>query len=157
MGNHALGQTTMEEFLSKWENGKQFTLEAVDRMPDDKLDFKPGPEARSFKEQVTHIAASIVGLSKGYLKGAEPDFDSDTNPQTKEELKAYITACYDYGKASFSNLSEEELGEQIDSFAGKCTRRQMIGLIDDHCTHHRGAAISHIRANGVEPPRYRAM
>ncbi len=156
-GNQSFGQTTMEEFLSKWENGKQFTLEVVDKMPDDKFDYKPDPEAMSFKEQVTHIAASIVGISKGFLNGEEPDFASDAKPQTKEELKSYITSCYDYGKASFTNLSEQELGEQIESFAGKITRRQMIGLVDDHCTHHRGAAISYIRANGIEPPAFRAL
>ncbi len=155
--NEAAAQTTMEEFLSKWENGKQFAIEIVDKMPDDLMDYKPGSEGMSFREQIVHFSGAIVGLSKGFLNGAEPDFASDAKPQTKEELKAFITACYDYGKTTFTNLSEDQLGEQIDSFAGKVTRRQMIGLIDDHITHHRGAAIAYIRANGIEPPAFRAI
>jgi uncharacterized damage-inducible protein DinB len=153
----ASAQTTMEEFLSKWENGKQFAIEVVDKMPDHLMDYRPDPEAMSFKEQVTHFSSAIVGISKGFLNGTEPAFASDAKPQTKEELKAFIISCYDYGKATFTNLSEAELGEQIDSFAGKVTRRQMIGLIDDHVTHHRGAAISYIRANGIAPPPFRAI
>jgi uncharacterized damage-inducible protein DinB len=155
--NPVAAQTTMEEFLSKWENGKKFAIEVVDKMPDNLLDYRPGPEAMSFKEQVTHFSSAIVGLSQGFLNGAEPGFASDAKPQTKEELKAFIILCYDYGKASFLNLSDAQLGEHIDSFAGKVTRRQMIGLIDDHITHHRGAAISHIRANGIVPPAFRAI
>jgi uncharacterized damage-inducible protein DinB len=150
-------QTTMEEFLLKWENGKQFTLEVVDKMPEDKFDYKPDPEAMSFKEQIIHFSGAIVGIGKGFLLGTEPDFASDAQPATKEELKAFVTSCYDYGRSTFTNLNEDQLSEQIESFAGKVSRRQMIGLIDDHNTHHRGAAISYIRANGIQPPNFRAL
>ncbi len=155
--NHADAQTTMEEFLSKWENGKQFAIEVVDKMPDNLMDYKPDSESMSFKKQIVHFSGAIVGISKGFVNGAEPGFAADAKPQTKEELKAFIISCYDYGKATFGNLSEAQLGEQIDSFAGNVTRRQMIGLIDDHITHHRGAAISYIRANGIVPPAFRAI
>jgi uncharacterized damage-inducible protein DinB len=157
LGTPSMAQTTMEEFMAKWENGKQFTLEVVDKMPDDLLDYKPEVEAMSFKEQVTHFSSTIVRISKGFLLGAEPGFASDAKPQSKEELKAFVTACFDYGKSTFSKLTEAQLSEQIDSFAGKVTRRQMVGLVDDHATHHRGAAISYIRANGITPPAFRGL
>lgn len=50
-----------------------------------------------------------------------------------------------------------QMDEEIDSFAGKVTRRQMVGLIDDHATHHRGAAIAYLRANGIVPPPFRGL
>jgi uncharacterized damage-inducible protein DinB len=153
----SFAQTTMQEFLSKWENGKKFSMDVVDKMPDNLLDYKPDPSAMSFKEQVTHFSGSIVGISKGFLLGGDPTFNPESVPTNKEELKAYVAACYDYGKAAFSKLTEAQLAEQIDSFVGKVSRRQMIALIDDHNTHHRGAAISYIRANGIEPPRFSAL
>ncbi|MCC5928573.1 MAG: hypothetical protein JJU28_04940 [Cyclobacteriaceae bacterium] len=29
--------------------------------------------------------------------------------------------------------------------------------MDDHTTHHRGAAISYIRSQGIKPPSYRGL
>jgi uncharacterized damage-inducible protein DinB len=150
-------QVTMDEFAAKWESSRQFTLETVDKMPDDLLDYKPHPTAMSFKEQITHVAAAIAGLSKGFMLGGDMDFDPQAKPQTKAELNQFIDQCYAYGKKTFSSLSEAQLSEEIDSFAGKVTRRQMLGLIDDHATHHRGAAVSYIRANGIEPPAFRGL
>ncbi|HSI76125.1 MAG TPA: DinB family protein [Lunatimonas sp.] len=150
-------QITMDEFMSKWENSREFTLETLDKMPADLLDYKPHESAMSFREQITHVAGSIAGLSKGFLQGGDMDFDPQAKPQTKAELKKFIEQCYAYGKKTISSLSEAQLGEEIDSFAGKVTRRQMLGLIDDHATHHRGAAISYIRANGIEPPAFRGL
>lgn len=150
-------QVTMDEFAAKWESSRQFTLETVDKMPVDLLDYRPHPSAMSFKEQITHVAASIAGLSKGFMAGGDMDFDPQAKPQTKAELKQFIEQCYAYGKKTFSALSEAQLSEEIDSFAGKVTRRQMLGLIDDHATHHRGAAVSYIRANGIEPPAFRGL
>ena len=150
-------QTTMEEFLAKWENSKAFTLEAIDKMPDDKLDDKLHESAMSFREQITHIGAAAANISKGFLLGGEMDFDPSAKPQTKAEMKEFIIKAYDYGKKTISSLSEAQLSEKIDSFAGKITRRQMVGLLDDHTTHHRGAAIAYIRAQGIDPPGYRGI
>lgn len=153
----AHAQTTMEEFWAKWENSEKFTLEVVDKMPDNLLDYRPHESSMSFKEQVTHIGGSIAGLSKNFMLGAEPGFPIDAKPQSKEEIKKFISDCYDYGKKTISDLSEDQLGEVIDTFAGEVTRRQMLGLIDDHVTHHRGAAVSFIRSNGIEPPAFMGL
>lgn len=153
----AYAQTNMEEFMAKWDNGKKFTLDVVDKMPDDLLDYSPHESAMNFTEMVTHVAGSIAGLSEGFMLGESPGFDLKAKPQTKEELKKFINDCYDYGKKTISNLTEEQLSEEIDTFAGKITRRQMLSLIDDHAIHHRGAAISYIRANGIEPPAFTAL
>lgn len=155
---HSLqAQTTMEEFLAKWDSSKAFTLEVLEKMPDNLLDYRPHESAMSFKEQVTHVAGSVGGLAQGFMLGADPGFKMDAEPQTRAELKQFINDCYDYGKATISKLTEAQLAEKIDTFAGEVTRRQMLGLIDDHATHHRGAAVSYIRSNGIDPPAFRGL
>lgn len=153
----ATAQTTMEEFMMKWENSKQFTLAVVDKMPGDLQSFKPHESAMSFNQQIVHLSSTIAGISKRFLAGEDPSFDLAPKPANKEELKAYVTACYDYGAATFSNLSEAQLAEKVEIFGNDASRRQILRLLDDHCTHHRGAAISYIRANGIEPPRFNGM
>jgi uncharacterized damage-inducible protein DinB len=150
-------QTTIDEFVAKWDNSKAFTLEVVDKMPDNLLDYKPDAGAMSFKEQITHLSGAMVMISSRFLNGTAPSFSADAKPATKAELKTFVENCYAYTKATVGKLSEAQLAEVVEIFGGKGSRRQVIGLIDDHTTHHRGAAISYIRANGIEPPQYRGM
>lgn len=150
-------QTTMEEFLTKWEAGKQFSLEVVDKMPEELYDYRPEAAGMSFSEQVTHFASAIAGISQRFLNGRDPGFDIGAKPATKAELRAFVEACYDYGTKTFKSLGIVDLEEKVEIFGTAATRREVIALIDDHCTHHRGAAVSYIRANGIEPPRYRGM
>jgi uncharacterized damage-inducible protein DinB len=153
----SFAQTNMEEFLSKWENGKQFTLEVVDKMPENLYDYRPEASGMSFNEQVTHLSSAIAGISQKYLKGMDPGFALDAKPKNKAELRAFVEKCYDYGTKTFKSLGLADLDEKVEIFGTAATRREVISLIDDHCTHHRGAAVSYIRANGIEPPRYRGM
>jgi uncharacterized damage-inducible protein DinB len=153
----SFAQTTMEEFLTKWEAGKQFSLEVVDKMPEELFDYRPEASGMSFREQMTHFSSAIAGISQRFLNGQDPGFALDAKPATKAELKAFVEACYDYGTKTFKNLGMADLSEKVEIFGTAATRREVIALIDDHCTHHRGAAISYIRAQGIEPPRYRGM
>jgi uncharacterized damage-inducible protein DinB len=150
-------QTTMEEFLNKWESGKQYSLEVVDKMPEELFDYRPEASGMSFREQVTHFSSAIAGISQRFLKGSDPGFAIDAKPSTKAELKAFVEACYDYGTKTFNNLGIADLEEKVEIFGTAASRREVISLIDDHCTHHRGAAVSYIRSQGIEPPRYRGM
>ncbi|SMD42168.1 Uncharacterized damage-inducible protein DinB (forms a four-helix bundle) [Aquiflexum balticum DSM 16537] len=155
--NISYAQNNMAEFVAKWENGKQFTLEVVDKMPDNLLAYKPHETAMSFTEQIVHLSAAMAGMSQRFLNGDKPSFDLSAKPTSKAELKAFVANCYDYVKATASKLSDAQMGETVDVFGTSATRRQALALIDDHTTHHRGAAISYIRSNGIEPPRFRAM
>jgi len=151
----AEAQTTKEEFLTKWENGKQFTLDVLDKMPEGELDFKPDPEAMSFKEQIHHIGESIVAISKGFLKGAEDAPTIELATASKADLVKFVAAAYDYGTATLKGLNDADAAEKIEVFGTTVvTRRQVEALLMDHCTHHRGSAIAYLRFKGIAPPGF---
>ncbi|MHA7129533.1 DinB family protein [Algoriphagus namhaensis] len=148
-------QTTMAEFATKWDHGKQFTLSVLEAMPDSGMDYKTDPEAMSFKEQIHHIASAIVGISQGLLKGGDAsDLKIDVSTASREELAAFVEKAYEYGKSAVVGLSESDRAEVINAFGNDLTRRQVIAMMDDHSTHHRGAAIAYLRSNGVTPPAF---
>lgn len=147
-------QTTKDEFLSKWQNSKQFTLDVLDKMPDSGMDYKTDPSAMSFKEQIHHIGNAIVGISQGFLKGGDPGFTIDVATASKADLAAYVGKCYDYGTATMKALSDADADETIEVFGSNVTRRQVMALLMDHSTHHRGSAIAYLRTEGVEPPAF---
>ncbi|NVK50877.1 MAG: DinB family protein [Cyclobacteriaceae bacterium] len=147
-------QTTMEEFLSKWRNGKQFTIDVLNAMPESGMDYKTDPEAMSFKEQIHHIASSAVGIAQGYLMGKDPGFSIDVATASKAELADYVAKAYDYAEETMRALPADKAGEVIEVFGMNASRRQIMALIMDHSTHHRGSAIAYLRASGVTPPAF---
>jgi uncharacterized damage-inducible protein DinB len=151
-------QTTVDEFLTKWENSMQFTMEVVDKMPEDLLDYKPHESAMSFQEQIAHLSNAAVAMSQRFLDGPDAQNILEAKPSNKEELKAHVKLSFEYAMKVFKSVPENELGNTLEVFGGNtASKRQVMVLIDDHTTHHRGAAISYIRANGIEPPAFRAM
>lgn len=154
IGSLAQAQTTKEEFLSKWDNSKKFTLDVLAKMPDSGMDYKTDPGAMSFKEQIHHIGNAIVGISQGFLKGSTEAPSLDLKTASREQLAEFVAKAYDYGAATVKSLSAADEAEVIEVFGNKVTRRQVEALLGDHCTHHRGAAIAYLRANGVEPPAF---
>ncbi|WP_026951926.1 DinB family protein [Algoriphagus mannitolivorans] len=154
IGSLAQAQTTKEEFLSKWNNSKQFTLDVLAKMPDSGMDYKTDPGAMSFKEQIHHIGSAIIGISQGFLKGSSDTPSLDVKTATRAQLAEFVGKAYDYGAASIKSLSAADEAEVIEVFGNKVSRRQVEALLMDHSTHHRGAAIAYLRANGVEPPAF---
>lgn len=153
-GSFVKAQTTKEEFLSKWNNSKQFTLDVLAKMPDSGMDYKTDPGAMSFKEQIHHIGTAIVGISQGFLKGAAEAPSLDVKTATRAQVAEFVAKAYDYGASTIKSLSAADEAEIIEVFGNKVSRRQVEALLMDHSTHHRGAAIAYLRANGVEPPAF---
>ncbi|EAZ82151.1 DinB family protein [Algoriphagus machipongonensis] len=150
----ASAQTTVEEFMMKWDNSKKYTLDVLAKMPDSGMDYKTDPEAMSFKEQIHHIGNAIVGISQGFLGGGDPGFTINLESASKAELAEYVGKCYDYGKGVMSGLSPEQMAEKKDVFGNNVSGRQVMALLMDHSTHHRGTAIAYLRVQGVEPPAF---
>lgn len=150
----ASAQTTMEEFMAKWENSKQFTIDVLNKMPDSGMDYKTDPEAMTFKEQIHHIGSAVAGISQGYLMGQDPGFSINLASASKAELADYVKKCFDYAAATMKALPADKAGEVIEVFGNQVSRRQVMALLMDHSTHHRGAAIAYLRANGVTPPAF---
>lgn len=137
-GAMAQAQTTKEEFLSKWENSKKFTLDVLAKMPDSGMVYKTDPGAMTFKEQIHHIGTAIVGISKGFLKGGENAPSLDLATASQSTLSAFVAEAYDYGAASVKALSDSDTAEKIEVFGNSVSPRQVEALLIDHSTHHRG-------------------
>lgn len=142
-----------QEILTKWKNASQYTINMIDSMPAEHFEFKATPEVRMFKDQITHIVDNMIWLSTDYLEGKE--FKKE-KPTTKEEHMEYMrAACEHAGQAMADALKNETiLNTKKDFFAGPKTGRQIIRLMHDHVTHHRGQMIIYLRMKGIKPPKY---
>ena len=148
-------QTTPKEaFLEKWENSKHYMIAMAEAMPAEHYDFKPTERQMSFKEQLIHIKGNMDWLSNTFFTEKEFKREKTTLPETKDETIALLSEAFDATLAIIKNSSESELATVVDFFAGPKSKLQILNLLQDHVTHHRGQLVVYLNLNEVEPPKY---
>ena len=154
---HLSGQedTYLNDFQSKWTNATAYTIEIAELMPEEHYDFRPTPEIRSFREQLHHTMQNVIWLCTNYL-GDEPFKEDLKNMELKkDELIVLLKKVSDFSQQIVQELEPHDLRMKVQFFAGPMRRNQILTLLNDHMTHHRGQMILYLRLKGVKPPRYR--
>jgi len=141
-------------FLLKWENSKNYLLEIATIMPEDTYNYKPTEQQMSFQEQLLHIRKNMVWLSETYFTSADFIKPEKVKPKTKEaiinELEIAFNSVYELVK----NSTIEDLTTEVDFFAGPKSKLQILNLLQDHVTHHRGQLIVYLNLVNIKPPKY---
>ena len=141
-------------FLIKWENSKNYLLEMAEAMPEANYNFKPTERQMSFEKQLLHIRQNMLWLSETYfMKNGEKS--KKIEPKTKEEIITLLTASFNRVSEIINTISLEDLTTEVDFFAGPKSKLQILNLLQDHVTHHRGQLIVYMNLNNIEPPKYR--
>jgi uncharacterized damage-inducible protein DinB len=153
-GTHLIAQqeTPKGAFLEKWENSKNYLLEVIKAMPEEDFGFKPTDRQMSFEEQLLHIQKNIEWLTNKYFQ--EKDAPVTATDGTKEALIKSLTQSFENTSEVVTSTTEEELAETVSFFAGPKSRLQILNLLQDHLTHHRGQLIVYLNLKGIEPPSY---
>lgn len=139
----------------KWENACAYTRDVVQQMPEDALGFRPAEEMMTFEEQVLHLCRNANWLTTAYLEGDPHTADLKATGRGKAELLALLNEQESLTAVAMVRLEGADLSRQHDFFAGPMTTRQILLLLHDHMTHHRGQLIVYLRLRGVKPPAYR--
>lgn len=155
--------TARAEWLTKWENSRNYTLEALDQVPDSSLAYRPTPGQMSIRQQVQHIAGNVFGLSRRYLSYEPAGFKEDELRQRlaaeapdRAALVQLLNDAYDYGAAAINSLPVDGWDAPVPNFfAGPKTKRVIVYLLQDHATHHRAQLLVYLRLLNLQPPRYR--
>lgn len=155
----AVSQSSNELFLKafkqRWQNAKAYTLQVANLMPEAQYGFNPMEEERSFGDQLIHVANNICWLSAQYLKNEpNPLQGKKTDGTDKEAVVALVTEAFDYAMNVLEKFPASQLADTVKFFAGPMTKLQVINLLNDHQTHHRGQLIVYLRLQGIKPPAY---
>jgi len=140
-------------FLLKWENSKNYLLEIAEAMPEANYNFKPTERQMSFKEQLLHIRQNMVWLSETYFMEND-EKSKKIEPNTKEEILTHLTASFNRVSEIIKTIYNEDLSVEVEFFAGPKSKLQILNLLQDHVTHHRGQLIVYLNLNNIQPPKY---
>lgn len=152
------GQTEsfLIDFQKKWKHAAAYTLEVATLMPAEAYDYRPTPEQKSFKEQLLHILSNAVWLSSSYLGGEVYEADLKRTDYSKEDMLNLLQTTFQYTQKVLEEFTLAELDDPVQFFNEEVNKKgQILTLLNDHHTHHRGQLLVYLRLNGITPPRYK--
>jgi uncharacterized damage-inducible protein DinB len=145
--------------LSKWKGMKSYTIEVAALMPEDKYGFRPVADENSFGFQLIHMANNMYFISSKLIRNIDaPEgikiIEAKDSKMTKAEIIDYLGKAFDYTEATFKQMTDQTLEEELDYWGGHSTKRKIVFLLNDHQTHHRGQLVVYLRLNNIKPPKY---
>ncbi|NMH89064.1 DinB family protein [Flavivirga algicola] len=149
----------IKDYLERLENSRKYLIKVAEIVPEDKYDFKASLESKTFAENLMHIGAAMDWHCQSLLGGRNPrDFSTDTTfhieNKSKEEMIAIINKTFDDTTEWIKQFDTSQLDDKLDYFGLNRSKRQILLLLADHITHHRGQMLVYLRLNGLVPPDY---
>ncbi len=141
---------TKKELTKKWKGNKRYTLKFIDVMPEEEFDFKPTPEMKTYKSQMSHITSWLRTHSRFIT---EVEFEK-VKMTSKDSIKKALEEFFDVFIERLENLDDDKLNEVVDVWYGKTTKYQIANIMDNHLAHHRGQMVVYLRLKNVKPPSY---
>jgi len=145
--------------LQEFDNEAKTTRRILERVPDDKLAWKPHPKSMSLGELALHVAGSPAVIS-GWCCEAETTLTGAKMPEPKSQ--AEILAAHDQGvktvKESLTKVGDEGLKAMWSAKAGGATLMSMPktalvrAIVMNHWIHHRGQLSVYLRLLDIPVP-----
>ncbi|MFL6438201.1 MAG: DinB family protein [Terriglobales bacterium] len=160
--DHFTAAQVLEERVSAAEKE---IVPAAEAMPDDKYSFAPTDGefkgARTFGEQVKHLAAANYQLAARILGEAPPHGERDESApdsvRSKQEIVEYLKGSFAILHRAAASVDEKNLTARISGTKGTWQHTR-LGLAVDaigHSCDHYGQMVEYLRMNGIVPPASR--
>ena len=155
--SHAQSNPFLTEMQTRLENSKKYTLAVATAMPESTYGYKPAADEMTFGGQLLHMAQNITWLTSTHLTtNPNPLTEADLKNSTasKAAVEEIVAKAFDYAIAAVHDFDPANLDESVKFFSGPLSKRQIMLLINDHQTHHRGQLVVYLRLNSIKPPDY---
>lgn len=148
-----------QAILESWNDIGRKLIAIAEDLPEDKYDYKPNPDSRSFVAQLLHASAAMYYFTD-VTQGKKVSYAEDPkrdNLQTKAQVVAFVKKCVQDGADVIKAKGDRGMSEQVKApFGNEMTRISDLayGLIE-HSGEHYGQLVVYYRANNLVPPESR--
>ena len=146
--------------LAEFDHEMATTRKLLERVPDDKLAWKPHAKSMSLVELATHVA-TLPAWGAVTLKESEIDFGGQP-PNTAATSRADLLARFDNNVSETrSALTSRSDAEMMAPWSLKQNGQKLFtmpkatvwrGFVLNHLVHHRGQLSVYLRLNDVPVP-----
>lgn len=141
------------DFVQDWKNSSKGTLDVFQAITDEKLGQSITEGHSSLGWLAWHLttAASMFGGLAGLeVNEVSP---SDAAPATIQEIvDAYKNVADSIEKNASTKFTDDDMLTEVEGLGGKMPRGQLLRILIDHQTHHRGQMTVLVRQAGLAVP-----
>ena len=126
--------------------------------PEDRYEYKPHPDSRTFGANLLHAAASMYYFTDLALgqKPRYPDDPDRTNLKTKVQVIAFVKKSVADGADAIKTLGDSGIERAVDDGGPHLDRLYDVAYgIIEHSGEHYGQLVVYYRNNGMVPPESR--
>jgi uncharacterized damage-inducible protein DinB len=142
-----------KELVAAWERAAADMIDVAEAMPEDRYDFKPTPELRTFGDQLIHVAA-VVQRFIDTAKGTKSESGQPHNTMTKAQVVGLVKQTLQAGQEMMASLTDAQLLEPVKfPFGDRMVTRYgfWMGPLYPVADHY-GQLVIYLRLNGIVPP-----
>lgn len=150
-----------QDLINPFEDAAAKILSLAKALPEEKLDWRPAPGVRSFRELFLHIAYGNNLLL--WLATDNPPADlfnqrvldrqkKELEQVSKDKAIGMMAESIEAVRKQLPTLRTAVLDREMKVFGKPSTMRGIYVLIDTHMAEHLGQFIGYSRMNGLVPP-----
>jgi|ERR1700690_1593012 hypothetical protein len=147
-----------EAVLEQWNDIGRKLIAMAEDFPEDKYEYKPQAESRTFAANLLHASASMYYFTDP-AQGQKPRYPDDPkrdNLKTKAEVVAFVKKCVADGAEMIKKKGDKGMTEAVDAGSPHLDRLYDLAYgINEHSGEHYGQLVVYYRNNGMVPPESR--
>ena len=148
-----------ETFLAELDREAGGTIKALERVPKDKLDWRPHAKSRTVGELAQHVASLPAFAALGLQAGKrEMGSSRPASPPNTDFAATFRKSVEDF-KSAVSQMSDERLQSETFSFTMDDKPVRTFSKVDflrhvvmNHFIHHRGQLTVYLRLLDIPVP-----
>lgn len=145
--------------LRRLKSCEQYFDRSTECLTEEHSSFKPRQETMTAAQQVAHVAQTVDWFREGAFSadGFDLDFEKHTAQVAKvtslADAREWLASAFARLREAVETHSEEAWREPIAEgpVMGGLPRFWIVGSLEDHTAHHRGALTVYSRLNGLTP------
>jgi uncharacterized damage-inducible protein DinB len=147
-----------EAVLEQWNDIGRKLIAMAEDFPENKFDYKPMAESRTFKANLVHASASMYYFTD-FAEGKKPRYADEykgDDLKDKAAVVAFVKKCVADGADAIKKKGDKGLNEAVNDGGPHLDRLYDLayGLIE-HSGEHYGQLVVYYRNNGMVPPESR--
>jgi hypothetical protein len=147
-----------EAILGQWNEIGNKLIAMAEDFPEDKYEYKPHPDSRTFAANLIHAAASMYYFTD-IAQGQKPRYSDDPKRddlKTKAQVVAFVKKCVGDGADLIKAKGDKWLNDSVNDGGPRLVRISDLayGLME-HSGEHYGQLVVYYRINGLVPPESR--
>jgi uncharacterized damage-inducible protein DinB len=146
-----------ELLKTHWTRTRRMITNIVAAMPEDKYDFRPVKEVRSFREMSVHLIQdgfSHMGWAAGRSREESEKMSAKYESyKTRAEILKGLEEMFDQGERDIATITDQNAHEIVAGMRSEPQTRFEAALVafEDQMGHY-GNMVVYLRLNGIVPP-----